>query len=169
MRPGGRTALALVGIIVVLLLVPTTALPQAVFLDSGARVRAHIDTATVTGRVLVPFTPSRSKDLVLCDERRSGCIGIDSSTTLPVTRIKRLSVWGKETGFLGLLGLYLGGITGASLHASDDADRGGKMFLGFIVGGALGAAIGSRLMGWVPVFPCFHACAAGRYPQHPSR
>jgi hypothetical protein len=135
-------------------------------LDSGAVVRLHLDTATVTGYVLIRFTPE-SSNIVVCDRRQAPCNAIDGPGALdvPVASIRRLQVWGKETGFGSLMGLYMGGLIGASAHPPNQSKDIGPMLLGFVVGAAFGGVVGSKVTGWLPVFPCLHTCAAGEYPK----
>lgn len=136
-------------------------------LDSGAIVRLHLDTTTITGYVLVPFSPE-SEYIAVCDNRLAPCDGIDGPGALrvPVTSIKHLQVHGKLTGGLGLMGLYGGGLVGglSGGHTPRDPSMGG-MAIGMVGGALIGAFVGSRTTGWVPVWPCFHACAAGHYPE----
>jgi hypothetical protein len=131
-------------------------------LDSGAMVRAQLDTATLTGEVRKRFTDS-SADIVICLTHRRPCANPEDLLILPVGSIRRLAVRGKQTGSFALLGFYLGAL--AEMGLARHVDTG--MLAGGFGGGALGALIGSKSVGWLPLFPCMHVCAGGHYPQPP--
>lgn len=132
-----------------------------VILNAGAQVRAQLADREVIGQVLAPYTPD-SQQIVICEARQARCAGPDDprAVRLPMDAVRRLSVWGKQTGF----GTYFGFFSGALAGSLRDPN-GAEIILGGFLGGALGWVIGSRANGWVLVFPCYHACAAGEYPE----
>ena len=147
---------------------------QWVRLDSGALIRARLEDRTeVIGSVLAPleltpaiFTASdTSRLLIVCEVQSASCGSASGPSTrlLPLREIRRLDVRGKLTGLFGYGGFYSGALLG--LLASDSDDTQGLLLVTAGFGGmALGSALGSRITGWVPVFPCYHGCATGRYP-----
>ena len=133
---------------------------QRFVLDTGAIVQVQLDTGTVTGEVRQFYTDTSSQ-LVICLKARQPCAAPVDLVVIQTATIKHLFVRGKQTGFFGLMGFYMGAL--AEGVASRRTDAG--MVLGGFGGAALGALIGSKQTGWVPVFPCFHACAGGHYPE----
>ena len=134
-------------------------------LHSGARVHAQLTDRQVIGRLVVPFTPD-SQHIAICESRQAPCVGLDDPGTvrLPMDSVKRLQVWGKQSGFGTYFGFYSGALGGSFVNGWS-RESGAGLLLGGFLGGALGWAIGSRVDGWVLVFPCYHACAAGEYPE----
>lgn len=139
---------------------PGQASAQRFVLDTGAVVRAQLETTTVTGEVRQFFTDT-STQLVICPQARQPCADREDRLVVQIGTIKSLFVRGKQTGFFGLLGFYVGAL--AEMAATRRTD--GGLVAGGFGGAALGALIGSKKIGWVPVFPCFHACAAGHFPE----
>ena len=123
-------------------------------------MRAQLDTSTVTGEVRERFTDSSSQ-LVICPTTRRPCANLEDLSILSVGSIRSLLVRGKQQGVFALLGFYVGALAEAGITRRADVG----MVLGGFGGGALGALIGSKKVGWMPLFPCAHACAAGHYPQ----
>ena len=143
---------------------PSLAPAQRFVLDSGAIVRAKLDSMTVTGEVRERFTDS-SSTIVICPRDRHPCTNAENLRMVRVGAIKRLAVRGKQTGSFALLEFYLGAL--AEMGVTHHTDVG--LLAGGFGGGALGALIGSRSKGWVPLFPCLHVCGAGHYPETPGR
>ena len=138
---------------------PSLASAQALVLDTGAVVRAQLDSATVIGEVR-HFYADSSSQLVMCPIVRNPCAHAADLLIVPTSAIKNLSVRGKQTGGFGLMGFYLGALLEIGISRRTDG-----LLAGGFGGAALGAFIGSKSIGWVPIFPCAHACAAGRYPE----
>ena len=108
-----------------------------------------------------------SPRLLLCAEPATQCASIGDSSAVAVSSgsIKSMTVRGKTSGMGFYLGVYGGGLVGALSGGSlRDPDTKG-MALGMVVGAVVGSVLGSHISGWIPVFPCFHGCAAGTYPE----
>jgi hypothetical protein len=145
---------------------PTPTLSQVV-LNPGARVRARLaDGREVRGRVIAAFT-SDSQHLSVCAEPATQCSssGDSSVVVLSPESMRSLSVRGKASGGGFYLGVYGGGLAGALSGGSLREPSFPGMALGMVVGAITGTVLGSRMTAWIPVFPCYHGCAAGSYPE----
>jgi hypothetical protein len=143
-------------------------------LDSGALIRARLgDRTEVIGRVLAPVeltramltTSDTSRLFVVCEIQSAECGSASGPgpRLLSLREIRRLDVRGKLVGLFAYRGFYSGALLGLLASNSDDT-QGLLVVAGGFAGGALGVALGARVSGWVPVFPCYHGCATGRYP-----
>jgi hypothetical protein len=133
-------------------------------LNPGARVRARLqDGSELTGTVLVRYAWNDER-LVVCEDQRT-CAGPDApeALTLVVAGLKSLAVRGRMSG----VGVYGGAMMGAGIGAylGGEDDGGLLMGVGMMAGGFGGAWLGKRTTGWVSIFPCFHGCADGEYPD----
>jgi hypothetical protein len=138
---------------------PTPETPSRYFLDRGSVVRAHLRGEKVTGPLVVPYR-FHDAEVVLCEAAQAPCASPTAPgvRTLLVDSIRRLDVRGKKTGVYAYRGVYLGAGAGLIIGGDDDGTSGLLMALGAGAFGALGGFIGSRVTGWVTVFPCAHAC-----------
>jgi hypothetical protein len=127
--------------------------PGRFVVDSGALVRAQLRTgAVVTGRLLETLVRG-SPHLVLCGAAPTA--PCDPATGAGVRRLAtadlaQLAVRGRMT-HIGLYGFYLGVIGGV---LADRRDTGLIPVPTGVAAGALAAAVGSRIGGWVPLMAC---------------
>jgi hypothetical protein len=170
MRYDHTLSLAVVALVVACV-PPSTLTPEAaealtvpgLYLNPGAVVRAQLhDDRIVTGPILVRFTPD-STALTVCDSTAGACLSSTAagSLRLRLADIRRLAVRGKAAGVGAYGGALVGGLVGAIMSSERKASSIG---VGLVGGSLIGTAIGSRTTTWVPVFPCWHACARGEYP-----
>lgn len=130
--------------------------PSILFVDSGDVVRAElINGKVVTGSLLARYH-SGDTLVLICDQARMPCVdggGVGMHTVRKMS-VRSLAVRGRMRGVYGQRGVYIGALGGLA------ADKEGSAWLmvGAAVGGFIGQAIGSRVTGWIRLFPCWHAC-----------
>lgn len=135
-------------------------------LRPGSKVRVEQDSLSMTGILRRPFTLD-SASLVLCGA--SACAGSEPDVlVVPLSEIRRLDVWGARTGVGTYAGIY-GGMLAVILAFRPEEGVEPLAILGGVFGGAIGGFLGSRWNGWVRVFPCYHGCATGVYPDRASQ
>jgi hypothetical protein len=153
---------------------PGDSIPWVRF-DSGALVRVQLhDRSVVTGVVLsrLDLTPAMLRGpagderLLVCERRRAPCpeLGGPGVRSVPVADIQRLAVRGRMGGVFGYGGFFLGALVGLT-KAPDEDTKGPLLAAGGFGGMLLGGLVGQLVRGWVPVYPCAHGCAQGRYPE----
>ena len=136
------------------------------YLPEGAVVRVRlVEGGVVSGPLLSPFRPHDDWVLV-CEQASAPCADPDApgARKVAASSLRTLHVWGKQTGYYARLGFYAGALGGL---AADDDEGGLLLAVGGVVGGALGAGLGSRVNGWTPVKPCIHVCGWESEPAEP--
>ena len=129
--------------------------------DSGTLARARLTSGkTITGSLLAPFTPA-SFELVLCAAPRGApCSTADSAHIyrLRASDLKGVDVRDRLTGNFGLMGFYAGSLAWMLSRRGESDDA--WPLVGF-ASAVLSGLIGSRVTGWVPLFPCGYHTQCG--------
>jgi hypothetical protein len=122
--------------------------------DSGALVRVRLaGGGVVTGRLLATYVRG-GPEIVLCETPSPapcGGPGAPGARRLAVADVRTLAVRGRTGGTYGLFGFYLGMLAGV---AADRHDTGMIAVPSGVALGALAGLVGSRVTGWIPLFPC---------------
>jgi hypothetical protein len=134
------------------------------FVPAGARVKAILRGGVVEGTLLSRFR-SEDRDLVICQAALCAGPASPDVRTVPADSLRRLQVWGRQGGLLGMLGLYTGAAAGA---LADGGEDGGTMLLGGVAAAGLGYVIGSRFEGWNVAIPCVHVCGGWETERLPA-